>query len=143
MHTPILQTALTFQRRPNISEHVVSLSHAAPSPRPEGKKNDRSRIESMGRQRMSAGFPSQAGSSERPTLQQVHLLHSSPFQLPAPSSTPIHHPPSALPTQPAPVLDRSPDPQTQFLLPLSVDPCSDHTSTPFPYLVGRIRQVGS
>ena len=93
-------TALTFQRRAGISEHVVSLLHAAPSPRPEGEKNDRSRTESAGRQWMRAGFLLNTGSAEHPVAGPTPQAHLPPF-LP-------HHPDSSLPpsscrpTQPSP-----------------------------------------
>lgn len=111
-------TALTFQRRAGISEHVVSLLHAAPSPRPEGEKNDRSRTESMGRQWMSAGFLLNTGSAEHPVAGPTPQAHLPPFLPHHPGSSPAR---SCHPTQPSPhqhppaypksISDRSPDSQ--------------------------------
>ena len=112
-------TALTFQRRAGISEHVVSLLHAAPSPRPEGEKNDRSRTESAGRQWMRAGFLLNTGSAEHPVAGPTPQAHLPPF-LPHPPDSSLP-PSSCRPTQPSPhqrppaypksISDRSPDSQ--------------------------------
>ena len=111
-------TALTFQRRAGISEHVVSLLHAAPSPRPEGEKNDRSRTESTGRQWMSAGFLLNTGSAEHPVAGPTLQAHLPPFLPHHPGSSPARscHPtqPSSHqhpPAYPKSISDRSPDSQ--------------------------------
>lgn len=100
-------TALTFQRRPGISEHEVSLSHAAPSPRPEGKKNDRSGTESTGQagsqRTRRLDQPCRCISSLPPLPPRLLTSSCSPSHLHSPgrSSTEarIHKPDSFSPTQ--------------------------------------------
>lgn len=137
-------TALTFQRRAGISEHGVSLLHAAPSPRPEGKKNDRRRTEPPGRQWTSTGFLLREGRAECPDAGPALLMPLPPLLPSHPGSSPVpasltsrrhhhhhrHHGPP--PAHPMPILDRSPDSQVRFPLPLSGGPWSHHTSDVLP-----------